>query len=76
MREVSKQIFTLPMEEKRKHEMLPGDTNGFRCIAVINSSPKVAVDWNEALTLTVYPQDRHQLKFWPHKTPRAQEDVV
>lgn len=74
MREISRRFFGLPMEEKKKYGMLAGGNNGFEGGTVVNSNYQASLsEWNEALSLTVYPQERRQLEFWPEKPLKFRE---
>ncbi|KAL9242466.1 hypothetical protein vseg_016459 [Gypsophila vaccaria] len=45
--------------------MPKGGNNGYDGITVVDSENQEVLDWNEGLSLTVYPQDRLKLEFWP-----------
>ncbi|XP_057247167.1 S-norcoclaurine synthase 1-like [Beta vulgaris subsp. vulgaris] len=69
IKKISRQFFALPKEEKQKYAMLPKDTNGYQRGVVTNSTPTNQVlDWNEGINLTLFPEDRRQLKFWPENS--------
>ncbi|KNA13435.1 hypothetical protein SOVF_116980 [Spinacia oleracea] len=70
IREVSRKFFGFPMEEKQKYAMLPEGTNGYEGGAVTKPTSKDQVlDWNEGINLTLFPEDRRQLHFWPENPP-------
>lgn len=60
MREITRQYFHLPLEEKQKS--LREDKNDIDGLVL---TKKQALDWNDRLYLTIYPEDQRKLKFWP-----------
>ncbi|XP_021766496.1 probable 2-oxoglutarate-dependent dioxygenase ANS [Chenopodium quinoa] len=63
VREMSKQFFKLPLEEKEKYsskgdDLLEGYGN-------TNAVQRGSLNWNDKLHLQVYPEDKRQLQFWP-----------
>lgn len=70
IKELSKPFFGLPLEEKLKYSMLPEEgKNGYG--TGVNTPTTIPtnkiLDWNEGLTLTLFPEDRRLLEFWPEK---------
>ena len=66
VREVSRQYFELPKEEKQKCARGPGttDTEGY---GNDNYSDLKRSDWADRVYLKVHPEDERNLKLWPQK---------
>jgi len=63
VREVSKQFFQLPTEEKKKCAREPNDIEGYGNDTIY--SEKQRLDWTDRVFLKVHPEDQRQFKFWP-----------
>ncbi|XP_021765371.1 probable 2-oxoglutarate-dependent dioxygenase ANS [Chenopodium quinoa] len=62
VREMSKQFFKLPLEEKEKYSSKGEDLEGY---GNTNAVQRGSLNWNDKLHLQVYPEDKRQLQFWP-----------
>ncbi|KAE9462648.1 hypothetical protein C3L33_05432, partial [Rhododendron williamsianum] len=58
VREVAKQFFSLPMEEKKKYSRGEKDGEGYGGDLVV--SEKQVLDWSDRLTLKVLPEDERR----------------
>lgn len=65
VREVSKQFFAQPSEEKMKYLRADDEMEGYGSDMVLYDQQ--VVDWNDRLYLSVYPEDHQKLEFWPRK---------
>lgn len=65
VREISKQFFALPAEEKLKYARTVDDIEGYGNDSVL--SDKQTLDWTDRLYLNVFPEDIRKLQFWPQK---------
>ncbi|KAK9947477.1 hypothetical protein M0R45_003101 [Rubus argutus] len=63
VREITKQFFAIPVEEKQKYLRPVNDIEGYGNDMVF--SEQQTLDWTDRLYLTVYPPDQRKLKFWP-----------
>ena len=63
LREVAKQFFALPAEEKRKYSRAVNEVDGYGPDRVV--SEKKILDWSSRLSLKVFPEDQRRLNFWP-----------
>ncbi|KAK7352076.1 hypothetical protein VNO80_17492 [Phaseolus coccineus] len=63
VREVSKQFFQFPKEEKKKCAREPDDIEGYGNDTIY--SEKQRLDWTDRVFLKVHPEDQRQFKFWP-----------
>ncbi|XP_031262801.1 protein SRG1-like [Pistacia vera] len=63
VREVTKQFFALPQETKQKYHREDDSTEGYGNDMIITENQ--TLDWSDRLFLTVNPQERRQLRFWP-----------
>ncbi|KAG5564279.1 hypothetical protein RHGRI_000472 [Rhododendron griersonianum] len=63
VREVAKQFFLLPMEEKKKYSRGEKDGEGYGGDLVV--SEKQVLDWSDRLTLKVLPEDERRPNLWP-----------
>lgn len=68
VRQVAKQFFHLPVEEKRKYSPEGDDLEGYGHDT--DPSQQEKVDWTDRLQITLYPEDQRKLKFWP-ESPQA-----
>lgn len=65
VREISKQFFALPAEEKLKYARTVDDIEGYGNDSVLSEKQKL--DWTDRLYLNVFPEDIRKLQFWPQK---------
>ncbi|KAL8140706.1 hypothetical protein V2J09_006727 [Rumex salicifolius] len=63
MRQLSKQFFALPMEEKMKCAREKGGIEGYGDEQLVVDNQML--DWNDALSLRIYPENERTLKYWP-----------
>ncbi|XP_021812061.1 codeine O-demethylase-like isoform X1 [Prunus avium] len=63
VREMTKQFFALPLEEKQKYSREVNDIQGYGNDMVI--SQQQTLDWTDRLYLSVYPEEHRKLKLWP-----------
>ncbi|CAL0304962.1 unnamed protein product [Lupinus luteus] len=73
VREISKQFFELPKEEKEKYARGPNDIEGYGNDTTFIESQKL--DWADRLYLKVHPQDKRKFKFWP-EIPNDFRDTI
>ncbi|KAL2338438.1 hypothetical protein Fmac_012884 [Flemingia macrophylla] len=62
IREVSKQFFELPEEEKQKYARAVNESEGYGNDRVV--SDKQVLDWSYRLTLRVFPDNKRRLSLW------------
>ena len=74
VREVSKQFFQLPKEEKQKCAREPKNVEGYGYDIIYSANQRL--DWTDRVYLKVLPEDQREFKFWPqnphdfrYKTP-------
>lgn len=72
-RQVIKQFFALPLEEKQKYARGPNDFDGYGNDSDISS--KQTLDWTDRLYLSVYPEKDRKLGYWPQKPQRLREII-
>ncbi|WCJ28862.1 2-oxoglutarate (2OG) and Fe(II)-dependent oxygenase superfamily protein [Euphorbia peplus] len=63
VREVAKNFFGLPEEEKKKYSRESDSIEGYGNDMVLSESQ--TLDWTDRLYLTFTPQHQRRLKFWP-----------
>nr|KYP64930.1 Protein SRG1 [Cajanus cajan] len=63
VREIGKQFFHLPKEEKKKCAREPNNVEGYGNDIVY--SQKHRLDWTDRVYLKVLPEDQRNFKFWP-----------
>jgi len=63
IREVAKQFFALPEEEKQKYGRAVNESEGYGNDRVV--SDKQVLDWSYRLSLRVFPQKVRRLSLWP-----------
>ncbi|KAK4759835.1 hypothetical protein SAY87_022966 [Trapa incisa] len=63
VREVAKVFFSLPSEEKRRYLRADNGIEGYGTDMVL--SDHQVLDWNDRLSLFVYPEDCRKLEYWP-----------
>ncbi|KDP23162.1 hypothetical protein JCGZ_00345 [Jatropha curcas] len=71
MRQVAKQFFSLPMEEKQKYSRKTGSMEGYGNDMVLLEHQ--ILDWTDRLYLTLNPEDQRQLRFWPENPQTFRE---
>ncbi|PRQ46271.1 putative codeine 3-O-demethylase [Rosa chinensis] len=73
VREITKQFFAIPVEEKQKYLRPVDDIEGYGNDMVL--SEQQTLDWTDRLYLTVYPPDQRRLEFWP-ENPKSFRDTL
>ncbi|POO01322.1 Oxoglutarate/iron-dependent dioxygenase [Trema orientale] len=73
VREIAKQFFQLPLEEKQKYVREENDIEGYGNDMVLSEQQKL--DWTDRLYLSIYPEDQRRLKFWP-ENPEAFRSIM
>ncbi|KAK7347124.1 hypothetical protein VNO80_21651 [Phaseolus coccineus] len=63
IREVAKQFFALPEEEKQKYARAVNESEGYGNDRVV--SDKQVLDWSYRLSLRVFPEKVRRLSLWP-----------
>ncbi|CAL5360871.1 unnamed protein product [Camellia sinensis] len=63
VRDVAKQFFSLPVEEKKKYSRAEKDGEGHGGDLIV--SHKQVLDWSDRLALKVLPEDQRRLNLWP-----------
>ncbi|KAI4335649.1 hypothetical protein L6164_014280 [Bauhinia variegata] len=65
VREISKQFFELPKEEKLKYARQPNEHEGYGNDIIFTEDQRL--DWTDRIYLKVQPQDQRNFKLWPEK---------
>ncbi|KAJ9189997.1 hypothetical protein P3X46_001234 [Hevea brasiliensis] len=73
IRQVAKEFFEQPMEEKKKHAKGVYEFEGYGADPV--PAEGQSLDWSDRLFLDVYPEDRRKPKFWP-ENPTSFREVL
>ncbi|KAJ6673296.1 OXOGLUTARATE/IRON-DEPENDENT DIOXYGENASE [Salix viminalis] len=73
IREVSKQFFASPMEEKQKYSREADSIEGYGNDMIL--SDHQTVDWTDRLYLTISPEDQRKIKFWPENPEDFRETL-
>ncbi|KAL8168101.1 hypothetical protein V2J09_009600 [Rumex salicifolius] len=73
IREAMRQFYAFPLEEKQKYSRGVDGYDGYGNDSIIN--PDQVLDWNDRLFLSVYPEARRQLKYWPEKPENFREMI-
>lgn len=73
IREVSKQFFGFPMEEKQKYSREADSIEGYGNDMIL--SDHQTVDWTDRLYLTISPEDQRKIKFWPENPKDFRETL-
>ncbi|KAK3020496.1 hypothetical protein RJ639_045746 [Escallonia herrerae] len=75
IRQVTKEFFGQPMEEKKKYAKTVTEFQfqGYGADPVPEEGQPL--DWSDRLFLDVYPEDKQRLKFWPEK-PESFRDIL
>ena len=63
VREVTKQFFSLSMEQKQKYSRESDSVEGYGNDKIF--SEQQTPDWNDRLLIIVSPEDTLKLKYWP-----------
>lgn len=63
MREVVKQFFALPVEEKQKYAKAVNEHEGYGNDTIV--SEKQVLDWSYRLILHVFRKEKRRLSLWP-----------
>lgn len=63
IREITKQFFARPVEDKKKYLRQGNDIQGYGNDVVHTEQQNL--DWTDRLYLTVFPQGNRKLNFWP-----------
>ncbi|XP_020228977.1 codeine O-demethylase [Cajanus cajan] len=63
IRQLSKQFFELPEEEKQKYARAVNESEGYGNDRVV--SDKQVLDWSYRLTLRLFPETKRRLSLWP-----------
>lgn len=63
IRQVSREFFNQPMEEKNKYAKSVVDVHGYGADPVPEQGQ--SLDWSDRLFLEVFPEDRRQYNLWP-----------
>ncbi|KAI8570612.1 hypothetical protein RHMOL_Rhmol01G0049100 [Rhododendron molle] len=69
--ELGKQFFALPIDEKQKYSRAVGDLEGYGTDSVL--SEHQTLDWTDRLYITIYPEDKIKLRFWPENPEKFRE---
>lgn len=62
LRQVSKEFFALPLEQKQKYSRTVDWFEGYGNDTVSEGQP---FNWNDRLHLKIYPVDQRNVKLWP-----------
>jgi isopenicillin N synthase-like dioxygenase len=65
VREVSKQFFELPKEEKQKYAREPNSHERYGNDVIFTENQRL--DWTDRVYLKVQPEDQRNFKVWPQK---------
>ena len=63
VKRVGKEFFHLPLEEKQKYAVKPGDLQGYGQTFVVSGQQKR--DWGDLLGLIMSPSDYRDFNVWP-----------
>ncbi|KAK7352075.1 hypothetical protein VNO80_17491 [Phaseolus coccineus] len=74
VREVSKQFFHLPKEEKEKCGREPKNVQGYGNDIIYSANQRL--DWTDRVYLKVLPEDQREFKFWPQKPDDFRSTVL
>jgi len=70
LREVAKNFFALPLEEKQKYFRTVDDMEGYGNDSVL--SDHQTLDWTDRLYLVVSPEEQRKLRLWPKNFRRVE----
>lgn len=71
IRQVAREFFQQPMEEKKKHAKGVEEFEGYGADPVPEEGQ--SLDWSDRLFLDVYPEDLRKTKFWPERPASFRE---
>ncbi|XP_021277366.1 uncharacterized protein LOC110411504 [Herrania umbratica] len=71
VREVAKQFFGFPQEEKQKYSRAVNEVEGYGHDLIV--SEKQVLDWNSRLFLRVFPEHQRKLNLWPENPNNFRE---
>ncbi|XLS98354.1 hypothetical protein HN51_041089 [Arachis hypogaea] len=74
VREVSKQFFELPKEEKMIYAREPNDMEGYGSDIIYFRDQKL--DWTDRIYLKVQPEEQRNFKVWPEKPNDFRTTVI
>ncbi|GAB4832774.1 hypothetical protein Ancab_006790 [Ancistrocladus abbreviatus] len=74
VRQVTKQFFALPLDEKQKCARKIDDLDGYGNDTIM--SEHQTLDWIDRLYLTVYPEDQRKPNFWPENPPNFRDTLL
>ncbi|KAL2346087.1 hypothetical protein Fmac_000087 [Flemingia macrophylla] len=63
VRDIGKQFFQLPMEEKQKCAREPNNVEGYGNDIIYSENQRL--DWTDRVYLKVLPEDQRKFQFWP-----------
>ncbi|XP_059637864.1 jasmonate-induced oxygenase 4-like isoform X1 [Cornus florida] len=63
VRGITKQLYALPIEEKKKYSRANDEAEGWGGDLIV--SRKQVIDWSDRLTLKILPEDERRLNLWP-----------
>ncbi|KAI4379516.1 hypothetical protein MLD38_005799 [Melastoma candidum] len=73
VREITQGVFGLPAEEKRRISRAVDNNEGYGTDTVLFEEQ--VLDWTDRLCLTLLPEDRRKMRFWPEK-PECFREVL
>ncbi|CAN4100181.1 unnamed protein product [Withania somnifera] len=73
IRQISREFFRLPMEEKNKYAKSVVEFEGYGADPVPEQGQ--SLDWSDRLFLAVFPEDQRQYKLWP-QNPTSFREVL
>ncbi|KAL3744335.1 hypothetical protein ACJRO7_013577 [Eucalyptus globulus] len=73
VRQIAKEFFALPVEEKQKYARDPADLQGYGSDPIL--SREQVLDWSKRLFLNLLPLDSRKLELWP-VTPEEFREVL
>ncbi|XP_057514571.1 protein SRG1-like [Actinidia eriantha] len=73
VREVAKQFFALPVDEKKKYSRADKDGEGHGGDLIV--SEKQVLDWSDRLALKILPEDERRLNLWPEYPAEFREII-
>ncbi|XVE98427.1 hypothetical protein REPUB_Repub03eG0105500 [Reevesia pubescens] len=63
VRDVAKQFFALPEDDKQKYARAVNESEGYGSDRIV--SDKQVLDWSHRLTLRTFPEDKRRFNLWP-----------
>ncbi|KAD6795006.1 hypothetical protein R6Q59_021086 [Mikania micrantha] len=73
LRQVIKQFFDIPLDEKRKYFRETGSVEGYGNDMIYSENQ--VQDWCDRLFLRLLPEDQRKLRFWPQKPSNFRETI-